>query len=90
MEHDLIVRGRSERTREAYLHAVAALARYYRPGHRISSPIARGEARGRHAARVAATALHGDRRRSGGRLGEPTRRSTVFFATSVRRNGLDG
>src|SRR2546428_3316629 len=30
MEHDLIVRGRSERTRESYLHAVAALARYYR------------------------------------------------------------
>lgn len=30
MEHDLIVRGRSERTREAYLHAVAELARYYR------------------------------------------------------------
>ena len=30
MEHDLIVRGRSARTREAYLHAVTALARYYR------------------------------------------------------------
>src|SRR2546422_10682096 len=30
MEHDLVVRGRSERTRESYLHAVAALARYYR------------------------------------------------------------
>jgi len=30
MEHDLIVRGRSERTRESYLHAVAALTRYYR------------------------------------------------------------
>lgn len=30
MEHDLIVRGRSERTRETYLHAVVALTRYYR------------------------------------------------------------
>jgi site-specific recombinase XerD len=30
MEQDLIVRGRSERTRESYLHAVAELARYYR------------------------------------------------------------
>lgn len=30
MEHALIVRGRSERTREAYVHAVAELARYYR------------------------------------------------------------
>ncbi len=30
MEHDLIVRGRSERTRESYLHAVAALTRHYR------------------------------------------------------------
>lgn len=29
MEHDLIVRGRSVRTRESYLHAVAELARYY-------------------------------------------------------------
>jgi integrase/recombinase XerD len=30
MEQDLVVRGRAERTREAYLHAVAELARYYR------------------------------------------------------------
>ena len=30
MEHDLIVRGRAERTRESYLHTVAALTRYYR------------------------------------------------------------
>jgi site-specific recombinase XerD len=30
MEQDLIVRGRSARTRESYLHAVAALTRYYR------------------------------------------------------------
>jgi site-specific recombinase XerD len=29
MEQDLIVRGRSERTRESYLHAVAELARHY-------------------------------------------------------------
>jgi len=30
MEQDLVVRGRAARTREAYLHAVAELARYYR------------------------------------------------------------
>lgn len=30
MDQDLKLRGRSERTRESYLHAVAALAKYYR------------------------------------------------------------
>jgi integrase/recombinase XerD len=30
MEQDLVLRGRAARTREAYLHAVAELARYYR------------------------------------------------------------
>ena len=38
MEQDLVVRGRSPRTREAYLHAVAALAHYYhRPPDQLSA-----------------------------------------------------
>lgn len=37
MEQELLVRGRAERTREAYLHAVAELARYYgRPPDRLT------------------------------------------------------